>query len=172
MWVHFQITNTKHVTITTTTFSNATELLKTASFLRFCCPVKNVWCSINSEASLLSVMLRLLLQFHYRKPPRLCLMHLPVKHSLLLQRLLFGSLISNIRWRCQWKSWPYVEFQLFVSQPSVISRLTVTHKANSERRSGKGNGKTSNTRPQLCVRKVCSFLDNMESKCALSKRHQ
>ena len=82
-----------------------------------------------------------LLQFRYKQPPRPCLVHLPVKHSLLLQRLLFGSLISNKRWQCQWKSWPYVEFHLFVSQPSVISTLTVTHEATSECRSSEGNGK-------------------------------
>jgi len=34
-----------------------------------------------------------------------------------------------------------VEFQLFVSQPSVISRLTVTHEATSKRRSSEDNGK-------------------------------
>jgi len=32
------------------------------------------------------------------------------------------------------------EFQLFVSQPSVISRLTVTHEVTSKHRSSEGNG--------------------------------
>jgi hypothetical protein len=54
--------NSKHVTVIITAFYNATELLKTVFFfLPLCCPVKNGCRSLNSEASRLCVLLRLLL---------------------------------------------------------------------------------------------------------------